>query len=306
MCGRFCCSLSADDIRNELYQENVLPNPNTEWVDQDAHRPSYNVCPTRYIPTVLEKSQNQKIIQSMQWGFIPSWLNDAPYSKPINARLETLIEEKSMFDKSKNVHRCIIAAEGFFEWNKKKQAFYIKRRDGKMMIFAGLYSIATIDSQTVATCTIITTTASTFFTKIHRRMPVILEPSDVNVWINSSILWSPTVINLLKPFPDELDCFQVSPKVGPTKNDTPALIIPLDEQKSSISHFLKPVDPEDEMSKKVSINKEKRETAIYKEPPSPKAIDKPPSHTKKKRKKSAKETLDGLKSRKITSFFGKK
>lgn len=66
MCGRFCCALSTDNIRNELHDENVLPERNTEWVDESNHRPSYNVCPTRYIPAVIEKGQSQtKIIQSM-------------------------------------------------------------------------------------------------------------------------------------------------------------------------------------------------------------------------------------------------
>ncbi|CEP07057.1 hypothetical protein [Parasitella parasitica] len=290
MCGRFCCSLGADDIRNELYQENVLPNTDAEWVDQDTHRPSYNVCPTRYIPTVLEKNKNEKMIQSMQWGFIPSWLKDAPYNKPINARLETLTEDKSIF----------------FEWNKKKQVFYVKRRDGKLMLFAGLYSIATIESQAVATCTIITTAASAFFSKVHHRMPVILEPSDVNVWINNNIPWSPTVINLLKPFSGELDCFQVSPKVGPTKNDTPDLITPLDEQKSSISHFLKPVDLQDEMRKMSATNTDQKETNNYKEPSLCNSIDKPSIDPNKKRKRRVDGSPGTLKSRKITSFFSKK
>lgn len=66
MCGRFCCSLNAEDLRNELHQENVLPDTDTEWIDQDAYRPSYNVCPSRSIPAVVEKTQTQmKVIQSM-------------------------------------------------------------------------------------------------------------------------------------------------------------------------------------------------------------------------------------------------
>ncbi|KAK4511867.1 uncharacterized protein ATC70_003866 [Mucor velutinosus] len=305
MCGRFCCSLTADDIRNELFEEHVLPQRDTEWIDQDSHRPSFNVCPSRSIPAVLEKDQTHtKVMQSMQWGFIPSWLKSNPYSKPINARVETLTERKSIFDKSKNVNRCIIAAEGFFEWNKKKQAFFIKRKDGKMMLFAGLYSTASIDGCSVTTCTIVTSAASEFFSKIHDRMPVILEPGNVDTWINSKMLWSNDIIKLLTPFDGELNCFRVTDKVGPVKNDSPDLVQPLDQRKSSISHFLKPALIKDEINKDLSSHVEK--TAASSSTSSTKVPSTTARQTAKKRKTSVDDDPIATKTPKITSFFNKK
>ncbi|GAN10248.1 DUF159 domain protein [Mucor ambiguus] len=298
MCGRFCCSLNTEELRNELHEENVLPDRNTEWVDQDSYRPSFNVCPSRSIPAVLEKAQTHtKIMQSMQWGFIPSWLKSNPYSKPINARIETLTEKSSMFDKSKNANRCIIAAEGFFEWNRKKQAFFIKRADNKMMLFAGLYSTAYIDDRSVTTCTLITTAASEFFSKIHDRMPVILEPDNVDAWINSKVFWSNDVIKLLKPFDGELNCHQVTDKVGSVKNDSPDLVQPLDERKSSISHFLKPARIKDEISKDLSSHVGKATSS------STATIA---QQATKKRKKSVNDDPNASKTPRITSFFDKK
>ncbi|KAF1796271.1 hypothetical protein V8B55DRAFT_1554587 [Mucor lusitanicus] len=302
MCGRFCCSLNAEDLRNELHQENVLPDTDTEWIDQDAYRPSYNVCPSRSIPAVVEKTQTQmKVIQSMQWGFIPSWVKSNPYTKPINARAETLEEKQSIFDKSKNVNRCIIAAEGFFEWNKKKQVFFIKRKDSKMMLFAGLYSTATIDDRSITTCTIVTTTASKMFSKIHHRMPVILEPAAVNTWINSKVFWSSDLLKLLTPFDGELTCYQVTDKVGPVKNDGPELVQPLDEHKSSISHFLKPADIKDEISKDLSPHVEKVANTGSSSTTTAGA-----QQATKKRKKSMDDDAKASNTPKITRFFSKK
>ncbi|KAL7308247.1 hypothetical protein PS15m_012123 [Mucor circinelloides] len=297
MCGRFCCSLNTDDIRTELYEENVLPQRDVEWIDESSHRPSYNVCPSRSIPAIVEKGQSQsKVLQSMQWGFIPAWLKSNPHNKPINARVETLTEKPSMFDKSKNISRCIIAAEGFFEWNKKRQPFFIKRKDNKMMLFAGLYSTAHVDGRSVTTCTIITTAASEFFSKIHNRMPVILEPKDVDTWINHKVLWTQDVIKLLKPFDGELSCFRVTDKVGPIKNDSPELIQPLDDHKSSISHFLKPAHIKDEMNKDLASHVQKP------------AIVSSVQDISKKRKKSVDQADSNhvLKTPKITNFFSKK
>ncbi|CAO3616318.1 unnamed protein product [Mucor fragilis] len=304
MCGRMCCSLTTDEIRNELYQEDVLPDRNVEWVDEGLHRSSFNVCPSRAVPAVLEDQARHKVMQSVQWGFIPSWMQGNAYSKPINARAETLTEKSSMFDKSKNTSRCIIAAEGFFEWNKKKQAFFIKRKDNKMMLFAGLYSAACIDDRHVTTCTIITTAASKFFSKIHDRMPVIVESNNVDAWIDSKIFWTNDIIKLLTPFDGELNCYQVTDKVGPIKNDGPDLVQPLDERKSSISYFLKPAHINDEISKDLGPHVEKAGASS-----GPNTVSSATTTTQqatKKRKKSMDTDPNASKMPKITSFFNKK
>ncbi|KAI7900569.1 uncharacterized protein BX663DRAFT_488198 [Cokeromyces recurvatus] len=256
MCGRFSCSLDSQTVKSRLYDEHVVTQDSIEWKDEDKHRPSYNVCPARWIPTLYElsKPNSTKVIQSMQWGFIPSWMTTTPYSKPINARSETLLDESSIYDQSKNTNRCIIIAEGFYEWKMKKQPFYIKRKDGRLMLFAGLFSTSHIAGVKTTTCTIITTSSETIgFSKIHHRIPVILNASEASQWLDHTKRWSKDKFaSLMKPFKEELEWYQVTEKVGSIKNDSKDLNQPLDQTKNSISYFLQKGQEE----KKSIFNKE--------------------------------------------------
>ncbi|KAI8076564.1 uncharacterized protein B0P05DRAFT_544963 [Gilbertella persicaria] len=252
MCGRFCCSLEPNTIRMRLQEEKVLEQSDIEWVNEEKYHTSYNFCPWQFVPALFEHGQKHtKLIQSMQWGFIASWIKNASYQRPINARSETLIENQhGLFQKSKNAFRCVIAAEGFYEWNKKKQPFYIKRKDGQLMLFAGLYATSNVDGKVLTTCAIVTTeTNNQAFQKIHNRIPVILEPQDVNTWIDKTKSFTDKTSALLRPFEGELDIYQVSTDVNSTKVDSSTLILPLDQKKSSISRFLQPSTTHDESKK---------------------------------------------------------
>ncbi|KAI8972085.1 hypothetical protein BDB01DRAFT_854786 [Pilobolus umbonatus] len=232
MCGRFCCSHSAEEIQSRVQHEMDM---SVKWVNQERFVPRYNVCPSKYIPVL--KMDKQYILEPMSWGYIPPWAKHAPKIRPINARDDTL-RHHCLFDASKKT-RCVIIADGFYEWkkleNKKKQAHYIKRADGKFMLFAGLYSHP---KDMPPTCVIITTEASKLFQQIHTRMPVIMNNEDVYRWLDPLSEWP---AHLIQPFQGDLTFYPVTDRVGNIHNESPDFIVPIKE--NSISQFLKRKNP---------------------------------------------------------------
>ncbi|KAI8083580.1 hypothetical protein BDF21DRAFT_337449 [Thamnidium elegans] len=247
MCGRFCCSLDPESLEIKLYKDNIVAESDIRWVDKEKYFPSYNVCPAKYIVTMYQDGKSkQPVLQPMQWGFIPSWSKTRDVVKPINARSETLQEKSAIFDSAKRSKRCVIITEGFYEWKKlsdnKRIPYFIKRKDGQCMMFAGLYDTNKHIDDKLNTCVIITTHSTGPFASIHDRMPVILDRGDISIWLDVSLDWSQPIINLLKPFKGPLDCYQVGNDVGAIKNDSPSLIVPIDSKESSIFHYLKKED----------------------------------------------------------------
>ncbi|CAO3643811.1 unnamed protein product [Cunninghamella echinulata] len=242
MCGRFC--LCTVNLETKLKEVGI--DVDNQWIDKDKHRPRYNCSPQSYIPVIRKSDKNDSAtLQSMVWGFVPYFAQKMPDTQPINARDDTLIGGSPVFDKSKNQRRCIVVADGFYEWKKlsngKKIPYYTKRKDGQLMLFAGIFDEAQpIDWKepgTLYTTAIITTSASSFFSFLHDRMPVILEVDQVDQWLNKSSSWSIDLTKLMKPFEGQLDCYQVTDKVGLTSNESPDFIVPVDSLKSSISSF---------------------------------------------------------------------
>ncbi|CAO3612394.1 unnamed protein product [Cunninghamella blakesleeana] len=212
--------------------------------DIEKYNPRYNCSPQSYIPVVRKNDKDNTTLQSMVWGFVPYFAQKMPDTQPINARDDTLVGGSAVFDKSKNQKRCIVVAEGFYEWKKlsngKRIPYYTKRKDGQLMLFAGIYDESHPSDwkeSTLYSTAIITTSSSSFFSFLHDRMPVILEIDQVNKWLNHSSSWSSDLIKLMKPFEGELDCYQVTDKVGLTSNESSDFIIPVDSLKSSISSF---------------------------------------------------------------------
>ncbi|CAO3655673.1 unnamed protein product [Mucor hiemalis] len=210
MCGRFCCAIDPDTVKTRLYKDHISTDKELEWVDQEKYHSKYNVCPTNNVLVMYADPDHKQrtILRSMQWGYIPSWSRNINMNKPINARVETLVD-KSMFDGSKGTKRCVVIAEGFYEWkklsNNKRQPYYVTRKDGQLMVFAGLYDVNSFIGDSTFTCTIITTHASEFFKPIHHRMPVILDTDHILKWIDNRTGWSPPIVDLLKPYEGELN-----------------------------------------------------------------------------------------------------
>jgi len=165
------------------------------------------------------------------WGLIPSWAKDPSIgNRMINARAETLLEKPS-FRNAFRRRRCLILADGFYEWRKEpggKTPIFIQMEDGKPFAFAGLWELwRAPDSSEVLSCTIITTEPNDLMASIHNRMPVILPERAYSRWLESGEVDPGPLVELLKPYEaSPIRAYPVSPLVNNPKNDLPELISP--------------------------------------------------------------------------------
>lgn len=221
MCGRFWASLTWEEYRELLDLKGEPPETN--------FRPNWNTAPTHDV-LICSERDGERRIEQMKWGLVPIWMKDKPKFSTINAKYET-IEEKATWKGSLNKMRCVIPISGFYEWRrgpgKSKQAYAIKRRDGKPMLLAGLWAFNDkVDPDNPRTFTIITCPANEVIGAVHDRMPVILDPADLDLWIGPEP-WGDAHRALLKSCPDEwLTAYPVSNDVGSVKNNYVELINP--------------------------------------------------------------------------------
>ncbi len=222
MCGRF--TLTTPDqiaLRFDVVED--------ERDEHELFDPAYNIAPNQDISVIVERSAG-RLLRAMFWGFRPAWASAAASRPaPINARAETLLE-RPLFRSAVARSRCIIPADGFYEWQsrpgrKTKQPVYIRRDDRALFGLAGLYSIGK-DGR--ASCAIITTTPNALVARIHDRMPVILDPTTEALWLDSTLTDPAGVLDCLRPCPkDVLVAYPVSPRVSSPREDGPSLIEPL-------------------------------------------------------------------------------
>ena len=192
-------------------------------------------------------------LQSMKWGLIPFWTKRNPdygtLMRTINARDDSLASKGGMWNTMKQKKRCIVVAQGFYEWLKKnggkeKIPHYVKRKDEQLMCFAGLWDCVQYEGSDEKhyTYTIITTDSNKQLSFLHDRMPVILEngSDQIQTWLDPSRSeWSKDLQSLLKPFKGDLDCYPVSKDVGKVGNNSPTFIVPVasTENKKNIANF---------------------------------------------------------------------
>jgi putative SOS response-associated peptidase YedK len=193
--------------------------------------PRYNIAPTQPVLAAYLDDDGQRGLTFFQWGLIPSWSKDVSLgAKMINARSET-VAEKPAFRNAFKRRRCLIPADGFYEWQKqngKKQPIYIHGTDGRPFALAGLWEVWQDPEGTrLQTCTILTTTPNELMAAIHDRMPVIIEPEDYATWLEPG--QNPdTALHLLRPYPAEkMAAYPVSTAVNNPRNDSPECIQPL-------------------------------------------------------------------------------
>lgn len=192
-------------------------------------RPRYNIAPGQEILCVLGDGKNR--LESLRWGLIPSWAKDpAIGNRLINARAETLAEKPS-FRQAFARRRCLVVADGFYEWRsagKRKVPVYIFLKSRTPFGFAGLYETwKAPDGTVIRTCTIITTEANDLLRPIHDRMPVILPERVEGDWLDPAETRLERLQSLLRPFPpDEMDAYEVTPVVNNAAHDTPDCILP--------------------------------------------------------------------------------
>ena len=222
MCGRFVKKSSKEELRKRF----GFDDPQGVLLE-----PRYNIAPSQEHP-VLIVEQDRRLLRMMKWGLVPHWSKDPKIGyKMINARSEG-IEEKPSFRGPLKKRRCLVIADGFYEWhkpdNKTKIPYYFSLKSGEPFAFAGLWDIWEKEDQILQTFTIITTSPNELMEPIHNRMPVILRESDEARWLDPEITDSKAVLSLLKRYPaEEMEYFKVSTIVNSPKNDVPECLIPV-------------------------------------------------------------------------------
>jgi putative SOS response-associated peptidase YedK len=220
MCGRFALYSSLDEIK-EVFA--------VQQVEMDLS-PSYNIAPTQPVAVVVHKDGVNRL-QAMVWGLIPAWAKDASIgSRMINARSETL-GQKPSFRRPLGNQRCLIVADGFFEWQKTEQGripMFIRLKSQRPLGFAGLYDVWTSPSgEKITSCTIITTDANELVRPIHERMPVILPRPDYEVWLDPAPKPASQLLPLLRPYlAQDLEAYPVSRLVNSPANNVPQCVQP--------------------------------------------------------------------------------
>ncbi|MBD1831417.1 SOS response-associated peptidase [Cyanobacteria bacterium FACHB-472] len=219
MCGRFSQSKSAETIA-QVFQVNNVP-PLT---------PRYNIAPTQQIQTILQNAeQSEREFKMLHWGLIPSWAKDSKMgARMINARAET-VTEKPSFRAAFKQRRCLILADGFYEWQqqeKNKQPFYFRMNDEHPFAFAGLWEHwKSGDGEVIDSCTILTTEPNDLMRPVHNRMPVIIEPKDYDLWLDTEVKKPELLQPLLRSYSaEEMTAYPVSTKVNKPVNDSAELI----------------------------------------------------------------------------------
>lgn len=234
MCGRF--ALYTPPARVARYFQATLAEGT-----EDAFKPSWNVAPTDQVLGVRDRPDPDggpptRLLMSFRWGLIPWWSKDAKgASRLINARRETVLT-KSSFREAFEKRRIIVPADGFYEWRRTKsggkQPHFFSRADGAPMAFAGLAERwrdknAPRDTPLVRSCTVITTPAGPDMEGIHDRMPVLLDPSTFDLWLDPYNEDTEELLALLQPLPaGTMVHHPVDPRIGNVRNNDPELIAP--------------------------------------------------------------------------------
>lgn len=215
MCGRFTLTFPAEELA-EIFELDEVP---------PSFPQRFNIAPSQPIPAIIKTDERPvRHLSLLRWGLIPSWSKDpAIGNRLINARAETAAEKPSFRNAFKR-RRCLIPADGFYEWQKqqqRKQPFYIHLKENQPFAFAGLWETW----QDIPTGTILTTEANQLLQQIHDRMPVILKPQDYDKWLDLDNQNNAELQSLLKPFSsEEMEFYPVSNEVNKPGNDSPKCI----------------------------------------------------------------------------------
>ncbi|HLF25973.1 MAG TPA: SOS response-associated peptidase [Anaerolineae bacterium] len=223
MCGRFTLTVNPDELQEKI-----------PWLNVPADAPlapRYNIAPSQSIPVVTNTGKHE--LELFRWGLIPSWAKDpAVGNRLINARAETL-SEKPAFRAAFKRRRCLILADGFYEWRKEpdsktKTPMYIRLKSDEPFAFAGLWEVwRSPEEETVLSATIITGEPNSLVAKIHDRMPVILKPDAYERWLDPAEQAPQALAGLLKPYPaTQMKAYPVSKLVNKPGVDSPECIAP--------------------------------------------------------------------------------
>lgn len=222
MCGRYVRTLEPAALAAYLGADEVVGQ---------APAPSWNVAPTDPVCAAVER-RGRRLLETMRWGLIPHWASGRKGPLNINARAET-VSATPAFRDSLRRQRCLIPADGFYEWEPKqsgRRPHYVTLASGEPMTFAGLWS-AWRDPESgewVLSCAVITTVANRRLEGIHARMPVILEPESWDMWLDRELREADALEPLLRPLPaPAITEHPVADLVNNVRNDLPENIAPL-------------------------------------------------------------------------------
>jgi len=224
MCGRY--RLTAAE--RYIAQHFDIDEDEVHWT------PRYNIAPTQNVGVVRQTNRSGRTFKAMRWGLIPYWAKDASIANhTINAMSESAAD-KPAFREALQRRRCLIPADGFYEWKKlsprQKQPYGLSMVDDSLFAFAGLWDKwRSPHGDVFQTCTILTTSANSLLRDIHHRMPVILRREDFDLWLDPAITDSSRVAQLMKPF-DELlmKATPVSTTLNNAQNDSAECMQPVD------------------------------------------------------------------------------
>lgn len=220
MCGRFVITSNLQSLQLAFHLDLV----------RTEVQPSYNVAPTQPVVTVVQRDE-QNVLEAMRWGLIPVWAKDESIgSRLINARAES-VGEKPAFKRLLKGRRCLIVADGFYEWRKdgsQKIPTFIRLKAAGPFAFAGLYDTwRSAEGEPITSCAIITTTPNALMKSIHDRMPVILPPSAYAAWLDPHAQDVDKLQAYLKPYAAaKMEAYPVSPLVNSPLNNSPECIRP--------------------------------------------------------------------------------
>lgn len=219
MCGRYTLTVSGDALA-ESFELPEIPELS----------PRYNIAPTQEVPAVrVEQEGGPRRLTPLRWGLIPFWADDPSIgNRMINARAET-VTEKPSFRTSFKKRRCLVVADGFYEWKKAeggaKQPYYIRLEDGEPFAFAGLWDRWQREGEEIHSFTILTTQPNDLVKPLHNRMPVILPREAYDLWLDPGVSDADRLLPLLAPYdPEAMEAYPVSRYVNSPANDSPRCI----------------------------------------------------------------------------------
>lgn len=222
MCGRFTLRSSPKAIA-EVF--GLAETPHVE--------PHFNIAPSQSVAVVREQPDHQRELVHLHWGLIPFWADDPSIgNRMANARCETAATKPS-FRRAFRSRRCLVVADGFYEWQKtdgRKQPYFIQMKDHRPFGMAGLWERWDKEGGPIESCTILTTDANDLMMPIHERMPVIIPPGEFDLWLDPSQHDEKKLSGLLRPFDSKtMTAYPISTQVNNPKNDVVTCIEPLEE-----------------------------------------------------------------------------
>jgi putative SOS response-associated peptidase YedK len=218
MCGRFTLKTNPRKLAEEF-----LLGETPVW------EPRFNIAPTQDVAAVrLSAPGGKREFVRLRWGLVPAWATDVSIgNRMINGQAETATE-KPAFRSAIKARRCLVLADGFYEWAKVpggKQPYYFQMRDGRSFAFAGLWERWEKGGEPLETCTLLTTSANKVVGQFHERMPLILEPADYDLWLDTSQKSAQSIQPLLRPLRDDaLEAYPVSRLVNSPTNEDPRCV----------------------------------------------------------------------------------